>query len=236
MLFISKLLGAIVPWDCRDQRVEQGLKALLMGTSFFLLQMNCAQAQLASPPTQPPGSPPLSHPLASRNACRFLTPVPGTHDSAMSLSATEAAIAMGNTPALGSPRAQEIKKKDDDEFGLKLPTREQLFRLQSEQAFLERLRKELPEAKNVQFPKDVPFVPEVPQEKLVPFPRQSVAPVSGQVCYRPLYFEDKKTERFGEYVPCLQPLVSTTRFYVGVLMLPWRLYVKPPWVFECDNR
>ena len=121
-----------------------------------------------------------------------------------------------------------------DEFGLKPPSRDELFRVQSEQSLKERLRQGLPQVKKVDFPKEASY-PEMPGD-IAPFPEQTVAPIAGQVCYRPLYFEVKRTERFGQYVPCVQPLLSAGRFYGDVIILPGRLLLTPPWTFECDNR
>jgi hypothetical protein len=248
MIFFLKRLGVIGSIDYRVPRSfpswslgTRRFTALTVGITLILLQITCLQAQPRCPTRRPAGSTPLTPAEATRDASRFLTPAPATLETARFLSPAEAAnttreehlvpnLELGNE----APHGQEPKQKDDDEFGLTLPTRDQLFRLHSEQSFLERLRKELPKVKNVEFPKDVPFVPEV--EKPISFPLQTITPVFSQVCYRPLYFEDKKTERFGKYVPCVQPLVSTSRFYVDVIMLPCRLWLKPPWVFECDNR
>jgi hypothetical protein len=234
MIFFLKRLGVIGSIDYRASRVILRFTALTVGITLFLLQITCLQAQPRFPTRRPAGSTPPSPAEATRDASRFLTPAPATFETARFLSPAQAANTTREELTLAPPHGQEPKQKDDDEFGLTLPTRDQLFRLQSEQAFLARLRKDLPKVKNVEFPKDVPFVPEL--EKPVPFPLQTIAPVFSQVCYRPLYFEDKKTERFGKYVPCVQPLVSTSRFYVDVIMLPCRLWLKPPWVFECDNR
>ena len=106
--------------------------------------------------------------------------------------------------------------------------------MQSEQGLQERLRKELLNVKNVEFPKDTIRPTDV--KDLNAFFPLIVVPIPGQVCYRPLYFEDKRTERFGQYVPCVQPLISTARFYGNVLILPYRIYAAAPWRFECDNR
>jgi hypothetical protein len=233
MVFFLERLGVNGPIE-RAGRVILRVTAFTVGITFLLPQITCLQAQPRSPTSRQPGSTPVSAPGATRDACRFLTPGPATVETAVLLSLAEATNLREIKAEMASEGTQESKQKDDDEFGLTLPTRDHLFRLQSEQAFLERLRKELPKVKNVEFPKDVPYVPGV--EKLIPFGPQTIAPVFSQVCYRPLYFEDKRTERFGEYVPYVQPLVSTTRFYVGVILLPYRMYLQPPWVFECDNR
>jgi hypothetical protein len=127
---------------------------------------------------------------------------------------------------------QDVK----DEFGLAPPTSAQVFSANSEQTVKEQLRRDLPNVKNVDFPKDAALPPDVPGTGLPPFPVQIANPVVNQVCYRPLYFEDKHTERFGYYVPYAQPLISTGIFYGDVLILPYRMWTAPPWTFQCDNR
>ncbi len=136
-----------------------------------------------------------------------------------------------NTPSpLGS------KQGLTDEFGLMPPNRDQLFRLQSEDSLKERFRQELPKVKKVDFPNEASRLPETPEADAAPFPRQIISPIAPAICYRPLYFEDKRTERFGQYVPCVQPLISAGRFYSNSLILPGRLLLTPPWTFQCDNR
>ena len=122
-----------------------------------------------------------------------------------------------------------------DEFGLMPPTPDQLFRLQSEQALKERLRQELLNVKKVDFPGEGTPLRAITGTDAVPFPDLVIAPVAGQVCYRPLYFENKWTERFGYYVPCVQPLLSAGLFYGNVLLLPYHWCKAPPWTFQCDN-
>ena len=123
-----------------------------------------------------------------------------------------------------------------DEFGLTPPTPAQLFCVQSEESLKDRLRQELPNIKNIAFPAGSTRPVASAATGSEPFPQQTIAPVSCQVCYRPLYLEDKATERFGSYVPCVQPLLSAGRFYCAAVMLPYRLWQAPPWTFECDNR
>jgi hypothetical protein len=133
-------------------------------------------------------------------------------------------------PGLGKPVALD----GPDEFSLTPPQRDQLFRVQSEQSLKERFRQELPKLKKVDFPTEASVLPEVPEAAR--FPERVISPIASQVCYRPLYFEDKRTERFGQYVPCVQPLISAGRFYTDALILPGRLLFTPPWSFVCDNR
>ncbi len=131
---------------------------------------------------------------------------------------------------------QGSKAPDAVEFGLTPPTREQLFRVQSEPSLKERFRRALPNVKNVEFPKEAAKLPDVPATESAPFPELATAPIGSPVCYRPLYFEDQWTDRYGNYVPCVQPLISAGRFYADVLLLPCRMALTPPWTFECDNR
>jgi len=219
--------------------------SFIIGTTLFLLQISSLRAQPISPATENlRPTPPGSH-CVPRDACRFLAPIPVVREGEAPAEPVFSLLAarreprspdqvVGSTPPLDLLRAQKTKPKDDDEFGLKLPKHDRLFRLESEPVFLERLRKELPNVKNVEFPKDVPMAPEV--QKAASFPPQTITPVWDQVCYRPLYFEDKKVERFGDYTPCVQPLLSASKFYFGVVLLPCRMVLQPPWQFECDNR
>jgi hypothetical protein len=150
------------------------------------------------------------------------------------LAVVEAPIAL--KPQAPVPNPQGPTETAYDQFGLTPPSRDQLFRVQSEQALKERLRKELPTVKNVAFPGEGTQLREVSGGDGQAFPEQVISPVPVQVCYRPLYFENKLTERFGYYVPCIQPLLSTGLFYGDFLILPYKLCQTPPWTFECDNR
>ncbi len=148
-------------------------------------------------------------------------------------------LATGEAPVAQQPEVhnpQAPKETSPVEFGLAPPTRDQVFRVQSEQALKQRLRQELPQVKKVDFPRGATLLGEESATAAQSFPVQAIAPIAGQVCYRPLYFEDKQTERFGNYVPCLQPFLSAGRFFGDYLLFPYRLCQAPPWTFECDNR
>jgi hypothetical protein len=67
-------------------------------------------------------------------------------------------------------------------------------------------------------------------------PPPLVAPVlPSVVCYRPLYFEDRNTERHGWRVPGLQPFISTGKFYLDTLLLPWHMLRQPPCSWQCSH-
>jgi hypothetical protein len=128
--------------------------------------------------------------------------------------------------------AEKVAPPATDDEWAKFP-KDEVFRLESEYVFRERLRREFPTVKNVQFPADVlVHVRATTADLLAP---RVVEPVFAPVCYRPLYFEDPRTERFGHYVPYLQPLISTSKFYLNVLELPCRMIAAPPWTYECGS-
>jgi hypothetical protein len=55
------------------------------------------------------------------------------------------------------------------------------------------------------------------------------------ICYRPLYFEDIKLERYGENVGLLQTGLSGTRFFTTIAALPYKMTVHPPRTCQCSN-
>jgi hypothetical protein len=123
------------------------------------------------------------------------------------------------------------------ELGLVPPSPQVLFRTESEAAFLERLRVEgLQKKITLSFPKDSnPPLPPMPVlVRSLPSP-QVAAYVPSLVCHSPLYFEARNTERYGWYVPGLQPVLSAGKFYLDTLLLPERLVTSPPWTRQCET-
>lgn len=55
------------------------------------------------------------------------------------------------------------------------------------------------------------------------------------ICYRPLYFEDIKLERYGCNVGCLQPGLSGVRFFSSIAAMPYKMTVRPPRSCQCSN-
>lgn len=48
-------------------------------------------------------------------------------------------------------------------------------------------------------------------------------------CHQPVYFEDTMLERHGhERLPCLQPVLSGTRFFTDIAFLPYNAYLQRP--------
>ncbi|MCS6977217.1 MAG: hypothetical protein NZM31_09460 [Gemmatales bacterium] len=119
---------------------------------------------------------------------------------------------------------------------LEPPGPKRLFRLESEQALIERVRQEARDrGERAIFPppvelpdQDRPYRPGRPWHVGV------VRIVPNYVCYHPLYFEEKNTERYGWDWSIFQPIVSTGAFYADVLIFPYNVGVLPPWACECN--
>lgn len=113
------------------------------------------------------------------------------------------------------------------------PTRERVFRVESEEELLARLRKENPNiADRIHFPKTA--LSGEPLAVRAWAPRAALVEPNF-VCYRPLYFEDKNTERYGWDFSIFQPIVSTGKFYLDLATLPYQMGAHPPWRCECNT-
>jgi len=122
----------------------------------------------------------------------------------------------------------------DPEISLTPPGPDELFRVESEPAALARIRHEA-EARRIQ----VSFPAGASPTASPPFPpraRSAAATfLTAPVCHDPLYFDDRSTERYGWHVPCVQPALSTLRFYLDFLSLPYQLVRTPPCATLCST-
>jgi hypothetical protein len=49
------------------------------------------------------------------------------------------------------------------------------------------------------------------------------------LCHKPLYFEDVELERYGQTIsPVFQPIISATKFYLTLPILPYMWGLEPP--------
>jgi hypothetical protein len=114
------------------------------------------------------------------------------------------------------------------------PTPDELFRADSEARFKERIR-QAAAAKRLKtlFPTEAVAKVDVEPERIASPLLAQYVPIF--VCYQPLYFEDKNTERYGWYVPYVQPLLSTGRFYLKTAVLPFSILRQPPCTYECNT-
>ena len=55
------------------------------------------------------------------------------------------------------------------------------------------------------------------------------------ICYRPLYFEEIRLERYGDSHGILQPAISGAHFFGSIVALPYKMTVRPPRSCECSN-
>lgn len=155
-------------------------------------------------------------------------------------------------PPPSAPIAQEEKKPQPKEakplkiedagdlfvkfLELKVPTRDRLFVLESE----ERLRLRMADdARAHQLPLKFEFPdaklpaaePETPRAR----PAHSLLIEPDYLCTGRLWFEQPRSERYGRELGGLQPLISAGRFYVDFATWPARWLVNPA-CYECFPR
>ncbi len=139
-------------------------------------------------------------------------------------------------PVLPRPRRVKAKQRPQYEIEMEMPGPERLFCAEAEQTVRENIRRN-GERRHiaVEFPADATPENVTAGPHAQPMPPAAALLVPGVVCYQPLYFEDKNTERYGWYIPVLQPLISTEKFYFQTLLLPYQLMVQPPCICECNS-
>jgi len=134
-------------------------------------------------------------------------------------------------PALSQEPAKNIPH---DDYSLQLPGADRLFRIQSEVD----ARKEIRDAallrgeKKLAFPLDAQPLPK-PVDITQTTPAQIVMLPMGRVCYRPLYYQDVRTQRYLQSWGVIEPLRSAFLFYGKTLILPGMLVAVPPWQYRC---
>jgi hypothetical protein len=90
-------------------------------------------------------------------------------------------------------------------------------------------------------PEDVSLAafPEAPIASVPgPAPGRAEVPVAYSpwtICFRPLYFEEVRLERYGDTHGILQPAISGAHFFGSVVALPYKMTVRPPRSCECSN-
>jgi hypothetical protein len=146
-----------------------------------------------------------------------------------------AAIASAQPPAQPAPLVGD--QPQEYQIQLEPPGPQRVFRLESEKALFERIRQEARDRnERAEFPKD----PEVATNGQTyhpgrAWPARSTFLVPYVVCYNPLYFEEKNTERYGWDWSIFQPIVSTGAFYADVIIFPYNFGVQPCWDCECNS-
>ena len=133
------------------------------------------------------------------------------------------------------PPATDPKKQSgtEEEGQYTPPTKEQLFRVDSEATLAERARQRRKnEGKSeIDFPEEENIRIKASLEKRK-FDQMKATVVASYVVHQPLYFQQINNERYGWELGIFQPLVSTAQFYGDVLLFPYKFAAMPPW--HCD--
>jgi hypothetical protein len=84
-----------------------------------------------------------------------------------------------------------------------------------------------PDGKGPECPKEIQLSSDAFQPRL--FPASTYTWQASNVFYQPLYFEDPDHERYGHSYPFfIQPIVSSVRFTVQAIGLPYQMVIDPP--------
>ena len=145
--------------------------------------------------------------------------------------------AQATNPAPGSlppARPGEAAIQNEPYVRLETPGKEKLFgSRETERELEERMRQEAKDAgraEAVQFPERAVLTTDAYQPRLSA-PIVVLAEPS-YVVYRPLYFEEKNSERYGWDLGFIQPVVSTLNFYKDVALFPAHFSAYPHRRFE----
>jgi hypothetical protein len=132
-------------------------------------------------------------------------------------------------PSVTDPAEREYQ------IQLEPPSRERLFRIEAEDSLFERIKQEFRQRSDrAEFPKEVKSVQldaVRPPRTHPPMATHYVAPF---VCYHPLWFEEKNSERYGWELGVLQPLASATHFFANVALMPYHFTAEKPWSCEAN--
>jgi hypothetical protein len=126
------------------------------------------------------------------------------------------------------PRTSEELAREY-QIQLEPPSAERVFRIESEQALRERIRQEYRQRNDkADFPRDIHPAAKGERHAGRNWGPQAIAMVAPNICYKPLYFEDVNTERYGWSVCIFQPAISAAKFYADLAFLPYHMTIDPP--------
>jgi hypothetical protein len=146
--------------------------------------------------------------------------------------------AAGQTQRDTTPSQDQRRETDRDleeEGRFEPPSKEELFRLESESSFLRRmqLRKRI-QQQNAEYtlPPETSITGTLAPRAFLP---QQATLFPSYVVYHPLYFQQINAERYGWELGVFQPLVSTAQFYGDVLLMPYKVAYNPPWTCDANT-
>ena len=133
-------------------------------------------------------------------------------------------------PLITDKQAQQLL---EDEGKYTPPSKEELYRVDSESTKFERLKqiRKIMNRPDIDFPDEDTIRIRTSLEARK-FGSMQATQVASYVVYQPLYFQQINHERYGWELGVFQPLVSTGQFYADVLMFPYKFAANPPW--HCD--
>jgi hypothetical protein len=143
-------------------------------------------------------------------------------------------------PGTASAQQPGAKPADQGEYQqrqfpvqLEPPGPARIFRVESENAFRERIRQQFRERnERAKFPEDIELTPSGYVARSRTFPPMASLYVPEIICYNPLYFEDLNAERYGWDAGIFQPFLSVGKFYCDLALLPYNIGVQHPWSCE----
>jgi len=104
-----------------------------------------------------------------------------------------------------------------------------IFRIESENAFRERIRQQFRErGERAKFPEDTELVAAGQGYAPRAFPPMATLYVPQIMCYNPVYFEDLNVERYGWDAGVFQPFLSFGKFYCDLAILPYNMGAQHP--------
>ncbi|MBL8824449.1 MAG: hypothetical protein JNJ77_17815 [Planctomycetia bacterium] len=134
-----------------------------------------------------------------------------------------------------TPQEERAVQLEMEEGQFTPPTRDQLYRMDSEAAKLERL-KQLRKAMNrtdLDYP-DEDAIRIMTKLETRKFEEMKAMVQASYVVYQPLYFQQINVERYGWECGVFQPVISTAQFYGDVLLFPYKFASNPPWHCEAN--
>ncbi len=157
----------------------------------------------------------------STTAARVVTP-----EQLLSLASIDAERSAEEVPAASSPKRFGRISSLSAGIGLPLPIRRVENELIAEKkALVDYAEAEFGKYGTLRFPISNPHR----------HTDAAVGPVTGEFCYRPLFFEEVNLERYGNHRGCLQPVVSAARFFATIPALPYLMTANHPEVCRVWN-
>jgi hypothetical protein len=191
---------------------------------------SAALAQTASRPDDPTPPYPSSGSLDANKVLHFRKPAssPWVYASQPAAIATQPPMQRG---PLIDPGESEIPS-------LEPPGPQEIFKLDSEARFQERLRqkgRDRTPPEPIQFPDEAIAVVGKGPYQGRHFAQRDMLVEPSYVCYGRLYFEDKNSERYGWDLGFIQPFMSAGIFYWDLATLPYRFWTNPCRWYECSS-